>query len=56
MKKKKIETLRKAKYTAEHKDIRYAITKCPCGGKYMYQNKGQHFNCQKHKNYILTLK
>lgn len=43
-------------YRESHKDIRYAITECLCGGKYMYQNKRQHFNCQRHKNYELTLK
>jgi hypothetical protein len=52
--KKKMETLRKVKYTAEHKDIRYTITECQCGGKYMYQNKSQHFKSQKHKNYELV--
>jgi hypothetical protein len=30
------------------KHIRYAITECECGGRYMYQNKGQHFKSKKH--------
>ena len=39
-------------YRDENKEKRYEKFACPCGGKYTYCSRSQHFKTKKHLKYL----